>query len=229
MALTLGNILLRRNNLDAANNVLWQVLTHVRELGDRGIEADALHALGMIAMRLDAPVQAQTYLENSLSIFEETGHIPDIALVRRDQGYLALNAGDFATAIDYFLECQQLGTKHLCLEAVAHSLTALAVIDSQRDRLEYAARAVGAAQALRERFALRPHSVDDALTCQVASALAARLSLPVFTEYAATAAKVVREHLPRITFASGWEAAQQLNLAAAVAHAIDPATQQQTW
>lgn len=227
--LTLGDILLRRNDLSAANDVLWQVLTHARDLGDRGIEANALHALGVIAMRLEAPVQAQNYLENSLTIFKEAGHIADTTLVRRDQGYLALNAGDFETAIDYFLECQQLGTKHLCLEAVAHSLTALAVIDSQRDRLEYAARAVGAAQALRERFALRPYSFDDALTRQVASALAARLGLPVFTEYAATAAKVMHEHLPCITFASGWEAAQQLNLAAAVAHAIDPITQQRTW
>lgn len=221
--LILGDILLRRDALTAARDTFAQVLVRARELGDRGSEARTLHALGVVTMRMGALTQAQTYYEASLAVFRAAGHIPDTAVVRRDQGYLTLNAGDLETARAYFLECQQLGLTHLGIEVVAHSLTALAAIDARQDRPERAARQLGAAQALRERFGLRPHGRDDALVRQTASTLSARLGAAAFTHYTATAVAVVHGQLPHITFKSGWEAIQELNIAQVVANAIDAA------
>jgi predicted ATPase/class 3 adenylate cyclase/Tfp pilus assembly protein PilF len=144
----LGHLALYQGDDERAATRYAEGLALSRELGDTYNSAWALNHLGTVALRSGTPEQAREQLEQSLELFQTLRHTAGIATVLNQLGRVALRSGDIAKARTLFEESltifQELGQKR----NIALSLVGLAVITSQENQAELAARMFGAAERL---------------------------------------------------------------------------------
>jgi non-specific serine/threonine protein kinase len=103
----LGRILCLQEGHEAGHPLALESLALYRTLGDPLGLAEVLGALGRLVDKQDY-ARARAYLEESLAICRELGHVKGISDRLRDLGLLALRHADYASARSWLTESLEL-------------------------------------------------------------------------------------------------------------------------
>ncbi len=181
--------------------LLEQSLEIFREVGDTRGTAEVLNMLGEIKRTQgDDHIAAQLY-EESLTLWQDLGDEQYISTVLHNLGRVAGHQGDFRQAASLLLD-SLTGFQNLHINnGVALCLRGLAGVAVELDRLEVAARFLGAAEAISESTGVVEDSADRA---QTQSAVAA-----------------AQAGLEEAQFAASWTAGKALSMEAAIRDAVD--------
>ena len=99
----------------------------------------------------DFAAARECHLE-ALGLFRVFADLPNIALTLNNMAYKILNCPDFTTARPPLEESLRIGRILESVESVARSIMGFAILASQQDENERAARLLGAVASLREEF-----------------------------------------------------------------------------
>jgi predicted ATPase/class 3 adenylate cyclase len=94
-------------DLATARSMIEEALTHYQEMGDKPGMARALGMLGIFTNAPDSP-EIRDYLERSLSICRELGHIAGIGSNLINLGTLAIREGNYELARSYLEEALEV-------------------------------------------------------------------------------------------------------------------------
>lgn len=146
----LGVVALDYADYKRAAPLFEESLVLFREVGDKLGIASSLNNLGEIAQYQGNYDRAAAFYTDSLTLFREVGDKRDIATLLSNLGDIARYGADYQKATELYAESlrlrQEVGEKWsiaYCLEGIAYIAVAL-------EKPEWAARLLGAAEALRE-------------------------------------------------------------------------------
>ncbi|HUG14831.1 MAG TPA: tetratricopeptide repeat protein, partial [Thermomicrobiales bacterium] len=145
----LGLVALMRGDIEQATGMLEESLTLARRRGDRSSVAAAQGNLGIIALQTGQLDEADASLREVLALARQMRDKLWTSTALLNLGVLACDRDDYLQALRYFQQslviCRDLGNRLSavsCLEEIGASL-------SEMERLEDAARVLGAAATLR--------------------------------------------------------------------------------
>jgi predicted ATPase/class 3 adenylate cyclase len=147
---------------DQATAMLEESLSICREVGNQWTLAYALHALGVVAEKHGDYERAIALLDESMVIVRQVGdqyHLPGL---QYRLGRVALHLGDNERAVALFRKSLVLRRETGDKPGLAQCLEGLAYVACARGRHGQATRLFGAADALRETYAVRRLPVDEA-------------------------------------------------------------------
>jgi predicted ATPase len=161
--------------------ILTEAAATLRQLGDQAVTPFALATLGMLALvdgdRLEAERLGQEAVEQARAIDSEA--LIGVALL--ELGYSALALGDAGLARARFAESAEAFQSIQDREGLTYALDGLAAVALAQGRPELAARAVGAADATRERLGLGVYPITQrAFRGPLLSAVEAALGTAAF-------------------------------------------------
>ena len=157
--LSLGDIAITRGEVGRARQLLEESLAHLRDLGDAEVIGWTLLNLGRAALAAGELEQASRFFAQTVQIFEAHSHRFGLAQVLFEQGTVAQAQGDRGRAVRLYQASLARFARHDSAGAVVHCLVALAELAGRaagddNGQMVRAARLYGAAEALREQFAL---------------------------------------------------------------------------
>jgi non-specific serine/threonine protein kinase len=197
---------------DAARRGVAALLAAAAALGDSGWQGDADHLLGLVAMRRQEYAAARGHLEAALAAWRAEGTRGNTAIVLRELGRAALGQGDRAAARAYLAESLAEGlalarerARYAVVGVAAAALEDFAGLAAAEARPTRAARLAGAAAAVRRDVDAPPGPGE--------AELLERKLAPA------------RRALGPERYAAAWAAGRALPLEAAVAYALEEATE----
>ncbi|MBX0326089.1 tetratricopeptide repeat protein [Oscillochloris sp. ZM17-4] len=206
--------------LDLCNQAL--ALTTEHNIPDSA--AEARYIRGMIAARSGQPDEARACYEASLAEFRKLGMPFGTARVECLLGQLDLLAGDSIAAEGWFRAALQTSYEIMLIEVIGYSLGGLAAVAAASGQLERAARLLGAADAVRQRFALRADPDDTAARYQAIQVASVQLGPAQFERIRRGVADTICARLIRVSFDTTYEALQTLALPTVIGEAIREAS-----
>lgn len=150
--MTLGTLVFRQGDNDAANTYFSEGLHMYRELGNQPGIADALQNLAGVASIRANHSLARTYLEEALARFKVMGSRQQMAGVLNNLGTAALQQGDFQAARPYYEASLSIRREIGDRNGIGATLSNLAILALRQGNLSEA-QAYGEA-SLRERRAI---------------------------------------------------------------------------
>jgi tetratricopeptide (TPR) repeat protein len=147
---TLGVILRRSGDIEAAISAYLEALPLAQEVNDRVLTAQLYNNLGVTSDVAGRYEDSLRYSEQGLAIDQEIGHRTGIGTKLGNIGQVYLRLGDYTRALEYLRQAQQI---HEALEekgGLADTLTYLAWVTlrlgAPKDARAYAERAVEVAR-----------------------------------------------------------------------------------
>jgi non-specific serine/threonine protein kinase len=206
--LGLGDVADNTGHYEQAEAFLWDAAELFREAGPRLWLVLTLAFLGTLAQRRGDDEGAQSLLDEALSLSRTVGFHWGTAICLNRAGRLARKRGDDAEAARLYSESLVLWRELGDYWRMSRQLIDLAEVAADNGRYEYAARLLGAAEAINEPIGASESFVDD-------SARQRTLQL-------------TSEQLTRESFDRAWAAGRAMSWEAAVAEAMTPLAAEQT-
>jgi predicted ATPase/transcriptional regulator with XRE-family HTH domain len=203
---SLGQVVVSQGDYDRAAALYEEALALYRGLGG-SLAAFALVNLGVATAQRGEAERAGELLETGLAEHRARGNTWGVGFALRALGDLARTRGDHAEAIAHFRGCLVAWNERGYPRGIAYGLIGLAAVAADGGQPERAARLLGAADILRERFGCALWATERA--AHEAAVGAARAALGEATFAAA--------------FAAGCTLPLDRALAEAFAVALDPA------
>lgn len=156
----LGLMALQQGDVDRAAALCAESLAVSREMADPYAIARGLLSLGQTAYVRGDYQRAREFFEECLALNQDAGDKSHSAVALLNLGHVAREQGDLAQADARYRESlllsQELGDKL----RIARSLEGIVMVATARDRLDWAARLLGAAFSLRAELGAAVHPVD---------------------------------------------------------------------
>ena len=156
----LGLVATETEAVDEATDFFEQAIGVARDTGDRLLAGTAINNLGDLALRQGEPDRAVTLFEESLAIARELAHLDDIALMSYNLALGLHHAGRTGEAVDSAKEGLALAREIEASTPLVDTLVLLAALARLRDKAEFGARLMGAAQTFGDRIGNRVTGVE---------------------------------------------------------------------
>ena len=144
----LGALGFLNSDFERASSLYQESLRLRRELHDKSGVAGSLNNLGQVARAQRDYVRAQALFEESLALFGELGHQESVAIILHNLGYIAKHQNDLPQARAYFEQGLALFGKLSNTEGIGDCLAGLASVAVEHGNHTFAARLLGATQAI---------------------------------------------------------------------------------
>jgi predicted ATPase len=163
-----------------ARRLLSEAADTLRGLGDDYGAAFALGILGQVALRDGDAQQADRYQDEAMQHARAVGNDHLLGLNLNERGMTAVALEDLPLARSRFAESARLHRQIESREGLAYCLDGLARVGLAEERAELSAKAVGSAEAIREKAGLSLWPIMQSLREPVVSAIRAALGDTVF-------------------------------------------------
>jgi non-specific serine/threonine protein kinase len=192
-------------DLDAAGSLGEESVALFRRVGDKSGLAGALNELGELARSQGDYARAERVYRESLTLFRELGNKSGQVPLLNNLGFVAQHRGDYPLAASRSAEALSLAREIGLKRSIAESLAALAGVNGGGDAnplaAVWAARLLGASEALFEAIGARPAPADR----------------PVYDRAVAAA----RSQLDEAAFATAWAEGRAITPEEAIAYALE--------
>ena len=193
---TLGEVLLMQNELAAARACLDESLAIARELGETAGIGWALNHLGHVALRRGDLEQARQLQQASLEAFESQGATErGLAWALHDLGEIALAASDAPLARQFLIRSIEKANHAKDGAVIAWCLAGLAGVATLTGEPGQGAWFWGAAEALRQRGALREAPAGAATHARLQTEARAQIGEEVFASAWANGRSATQERM----------------------------------
>jgi predicted ATPase len=146
--ISLGNVALGLGDFAEAKNWFVEALSVGQDMGDHRAIAGALNNLGEVARIQGDYAEADVFYKESEALFKKAGEEPQLARLSHSLGYVARHQGDLERAVALFQESLTMFRKVGNNRGIAECLAGLADLAANQGRSQWAARLLGAAEAL---------------------------------------------------------------------------------
>jgi len=149
---TLGQFLVLDGDIELGEKYLDEAMLLWQSNRSANIWENIKIAKSVIALVRGNHEQARILLQEALAAIQETGNKMGYLWVRVRQGYVALQAGDFAEARNIFLETSRDFQKDGYTIGAVFALEGMASLYTETGKPQYAARLIGLADATRTKI-----------------------------------------------------------------------------
>jgi predicted ATPase/DNA-binding CsgD family transcriptional regulator len=202
MALSLvGEAMVKQGDVVAARALLEESIALFRVVGDRQRLVLPIDAVGLVALQQGDYAGARARFQEALALARETGDEPFIADALARLGTVFLRESDYQQAMEFYRQSLALNRVLGNRDGIAENLAGLAEVAFLSGQLEWAARLLGTAEAVRE-----THQIE---------------LVPLRrAEYHRTV-EALRTHLGDAAFAQAWDRGRAMELSQAIAFALE--------
>jgi hypothetical protein len=158
-----------------ARRLLTEAADTARELDDQYGAAFAFGILGQVALREGDAIEADRYQDEAMQNARAVGSDHLLGLSLNERGMTAVALGDLQLARSRFAESARLHEQIQSREGLAYCLDGLARLALAEDKPELAARAIGGADAIREKVGVSLWPIMKSLRAPLLSATRAAL------------------------------------------------------
>lgn len=163
-----------------ARRLLTEAADTLRGLGDDYGAAFALGILGQVVLRDGDPVEADRYQDEAMQRARAVGVDHLVGLGLNERGMTAVALGDLDLARSRFAESARLHQHIQSREGLSYCLDGLARVALAEEKPEQAARAIGSAEAIREKVGVSLWPIMKSLREPQVSAVRAALGDAAF-------------------------------------------------
>lgn len=174
---------------DEARRLLTEAADTLRELGDDYGTAFTLGILGQVALRDGDPQQADRYQDEAMKHARAVRSNHLLGLSLNERGMTAVALRDLPLARSRFADSARLHREIESREGLAYCLDGLAGVALVEEKAELSAKAVGAAEAIREKAGLSLWPIMQSLRGPVVSGARAALGDTAFADARAAGAE----------------------------------------
>lgn len=136
----LGQLLVATNNFPKAMSYIQEALTEARAHGRKGLEADALMALGEAYWYQGRAEQAEQCFLDSLVLLQKLPPLLGVSMVLQDLAFVAFQQKDWQKAQTYLQEAARICEEMNDMGGYGSCLVGLAAVAQANGRLDEAAR-----------------------------------------------------------------------------------------